>query len=232
MGFILADGSFDKNGRIAVGLAKKDLDHLTTLSLILESNIIPHEQYYSTSKQNKLIGKRIQEKFDVKQNKTIHPPNTNKYNFTGEQKLALIIGFIDGDGCILNQSGGRRDCFLRIKNHRSWINFHNWCRENISLFTKRGIPQAKVNKSGYSELVISQNKILVFLKEFSLKKKLPILKRKWSKVIDYINRNEKHSQTKEYILKLKRENKYKDFEIAKLAGVCPATVSMILRGLR
>jgi hypothetical protein len=40
----------------------------------------------------------------------------------------------------------------------------------------------KINNCGYASLIISDNTVLRKLKEFLIKKKLPLLKRKWDKI--------------------------------------------------
>ena len=70
--------------------------------------------------QNKDICIKLCDKFNIKNNKTYEPMELNNYSFNKELLFSLIIGFIDGDGCI-NKVYKKQDCNLRIHLHSSWL---------------------------------------------------------------------------------------------------------------
>lgn len=206
IGFILADGSFGyyiknyKGIRFTFVLAEKDKNQVEKISLFLNIPLRKVKNGYGIHKVQNDIMFKIMKKFDMKLNKSLNPPNTSKYNgFSLCRKIALIIGYIDGDGCLKNRSKSKhnsKDTSLTIKNHASWISFDNWVLENIEKFVgydKRlgELKKTIINSFGYCSLNINRNAVLVKLKKFAEKHKLPIMERKWNKIIDYENKEER-----------------------------------------
>lgn len=89
------------------------------------------------------------------------------------------IGFIDGDGSIRNQTG-RKDTLLNIKVHSSWLNVLNEFKRIFHF----ECANPYINKSGYAMWSIGNHYIQYFLKQHSVKYKLPTLQRKWSLIIN------------------------------------------------
>lgn len=180
VGFIMADGCFHDN-RLTITLSIKDKYHLQKFADFIEYSIPLIDTDAKTSFKSKNVDASplICKKFDLKPAKTYNPPKTIK-NFPIDLQYCLLAGFIDGDGNIQNQSGGRKDYSLRIKNHSSWINIlteFNELIDGTSDFTE-------IKNSGYAQLTISNTDIL---KEFRKKIEsynLPLMRRKWDK-IDY-----------------------------------------------
>lgn len=201
MGFILADGCFFED-RLQITLAIKDKEHLQNFANYVKYNISLKDTKTNTtfSSKNIEICPLICEKFDIKPNKTYNPPKTIK-TFTIDQQYCLLAGFIDGDGNIQNQSKGRKDYFLRIKNHSSWEHI---LKEFNELIYDRG--SVKINNQGYAELNISNTEVLKSLKRKIEEYNLPIMIRKWD-IIDY------SFESKLVASELLKENVLKDLEL-------------------
>ena len=114
------------------------------------------------------------------QHKTIKPNNFSTLEYTKEQMLSLIIGFIDGDGCILKQTG-REDCLLQIHVHKNWFDNIRFIEDFI--YNYFGMSKNKIltriGNDGYTRLIITNNKILKKLKNELLTLDLTYLSRKW-----------------------------------------------------
>jgi len=193
VGFILADGYIQDNNRLYVTLSSKDKDHLNKLALFLNINLRTgrakvNDKIFDTATisckdvDNIPVLCNI---FNIDSNKSENPPDFNSYVFTEEQLLALIIGFIDGDGSITKMHK-RKDFNLRIKCHSSWVDNLYFIEQTIYNYCKLPNKQpslTKINNQGYASLCISNNEIIKKLKIFTIEKSLPILERKWDKII-------------------------------------------------
>ena len=185
IGFLLADGSFGKTERLSLKLASKDDDHVRKFA--------------------KFVGRPVKEDsrgLDVYK------------KFEEDRLICLIVGFIDGDGCIMKQSNGRKDAFLRVKVHSFWLSFLNYMRETVINLTGVESPKAKINNFGYAELNICNQIPLRKLRDFVFEKKLPALIRKWVEIEDYELRGDKANRIAAEIQKLRKgKMKYKDIAI-------------------
>lgn len=198
IGFLLADGHINKN-RIQVTLSIKDYEFLKKLKEFLEiENINMNNTTCSISAMDVIIVPKLKEKFDIKDNKTYNPPNIKVFERLHKNKLlSLIIGFIDGDGCIRKQYK-RNDWLITIKNHNSWIDFLSL----ISL-TITGKDNSKINNNGYACVILSDITKTKELKKFAVKNNLPIMKRKWDIIdINYQTFYEKANITLKNVEKL------------------------------
>lgn len=186
MGFILADGHFTKSNQLVVSLSLKDKDHLEKLSKFLNCKVkiykrsICNGSFKGSQKefcriaiQDFEICQKLKVKFDVKNNKTYCPPNLASLNFTDDQFLALIVGFVDGDGSFTNLNS------IKIECHSSW-------RENFIFFSKLSerIFNRKLNVSDETRKYVYTyipKEVVLQLRQFSVSNKLPFLVRKWLK---------------------------------------------------
>lgn len=178
MGFLLADGHFS-GGRLVLGLSNKDRQHLDKFCKFIK--------YKGKVRENKTLGKstvsamdkniveKICEKFDIKHDKTVNPPNSLSW-IPEELLYCLFAGFIDGDGNI-SKFSKRNDCFIRIKIHSSWLKILN---ELAPLFCENKV--ASLNKDGYAELFLTGFEYVKRLKRIFIEKNLPIMDRKWEKI--------------------------------------------------
>lgn len=192
VGFILADGHISNNNRLKIVLSNKDSEHLNSLATFLSTNVrnsvakVGNKKFNTVTISCKDIDNIpvICDIFGIKANKTKNPPDFYDYMFTEEQLLALIVGFIDGDGNI-SMLHNRTDVNLRIKCHRSWLSNLGYIENIIYNYTDvplKSPPLTKINNQGYAQLVISNNKVIKAVKQFAIDKKLPIMQRKWGRV--------------------------------------------------
>lgn len=224
IGFLLADGYFSKLGRLRVQLAIKDLNHLQKLSKFLD---IPLRNNIFDIQDKEVIN-NIKLKFNIITPKTYNPPNIEVFkSFNNDLLMSLIIGFIDGDGSITNQSG-RNDNSLRIKNHSSWINVLKYFHLFITSRSNILFPSPKINKDGYAELQCCNMNILKFLKSHIIKYKLPVLDRKWDKIdLNRISMYDMATERRKKVWSLRKQGlTYK--EICGIVGITKGRVSRIL----
>ena len=223
IGFLLADGHFDEK-RIVVGLSGRDRDHLEKFAKyinytgkIREVKRPPYDDAVTLSSMDTEVVRKLREKFDIKSNKTSNPPKTLKW-IPESLLLCLFAGFIDGDGNISNFHN-RKDCFIRIKLHSSWLGILN---EFCPLFNER--KTASINKKGYAELFLSGFEDVKKLKRIFLEKNLPIMSRKWDKID--LNLKTKYEIKKERDKKIEHllNEHLKIKDIAKTLGVCESVV--------
>jgi len=183
IGFIFADGCVEKDGSLGVEISKKDKNHLKKLVLFLgfgNHKISSRRNNVSFSKGDKNAIDILNEKYQLKPNKTYNPPNLNEVfkTMTDDQILSLIAGFIDGDGHNRKVSGGYQ---VTLENHKSWFD----CYETIRDFIKRKFGVTfknnliRTNTRGYVVMCFSQKEIFLNIREFIYKNKLPVLDRKW-----------------------------------------------------
>ena len=210
IGFLLADGHF-QDGRVTFHLALKDSEHVKKFaSFIKWSGKFNNrgELGIGVSAKHTEVIEELCKKFDIKQNKTYNPPKTI-LNHDKELLKCLLIGFIDGDGNIGKQYR-RKDCFIRIKAHKSWYGILKEFCELVEYDTKH----VRLNKQGYCELYFSDSKIVT-----ELKKKtniLPVLERKWEKIDEnYVSRYTTSKILREKVIQMLNDNGYSIYDIAK-----------------
>lgn len=199
MGFILADAHISEKFRLKVVLNKIDIEHLKKLQSYLKiEKLETRGEYCSINAMDKKNLKELVEKYDIHHNKTYNPPLLSFYKNLSEDKfLALVIGIIDGDGCIRKQYK-RNDWKICIKMHSSWVDFLNLISDR--LLNKK---IADISNNGYARINLTQVKTGQKLKKFALENKLPLLERKWDKVdLDYITFYDKANDTLEKIKKI------------------------------
>jgi len=195
IGFLLADGHFSKETTIVLKVHIDDLDHIEKYKKFTKTDNIT-KIYYSVSKKFKCSSptakiticdgenvKNLCEKFDIKSNKTEFPPDIKTYDITDDQLLSLIIGFIDGDGCIYITKHNPKGT-MRIKVHSSWLENLKIMEEHIRVMSGVlfKLNLSKINNQGYASLMITKIPVLIYLKQFIIINNLPALTRKWDKI--------------------------------------------------
>lgn len=179
VGFILADGSFSKF-KFELGLQESDLEQLNRFKTYINYN--KEIKYRSSTKSyrisfsNRESIPKFMQFFGIHYRKTYDPCNFNSFsNYTKEQLLALLIGIIDGDGCI-SKSGNNLK--LSITAHKNWENFY------INLINKINIDFHINHISNTDTICIRTGKQnnLQFLKQFIINNNIQVLDRKWNKV--------------------------------------------------
>lgn len=189
MGFIAADGCFQKSGQLFVTLAVEDIEHLQKLAALIKTDIsiIPRNDglYFKSQDccrltlMHKDVCVQLREKFDMKDRKTYNPPDAKIFEqMSQDQFLSFFTGFIDGDGSIHLRD---RSAKIGIQNHGSWIDVY---RVFANLAGK--IFDIKINvtidKRGYCRLCISRKMAIQKFYKLIRHMKLPVLERKWSKL--------------------------------------------------
>ena len=200
MGFLLADGSFHNN-RLNLTLSVKDFNHLLKFA-----NYINYNGSYGTSDTSKSVKckdidviSKLKIKFGINDNKTYNPP-VSILKFSSEQNLALLAGFIDGDGYICkvkNQNNFR----LHIKNHKTWLHI----LKEFSILISGSDKFCRINKHGYAELIISNTELLKQLKINIIKLNIPIMDRKWNNIdLNFTSRRILADRLKKTVLSLRK----------------------------
>ncbi len=175
LGFIFADGHIDKSVRLKVTLSSLDRLHLDKLRIYLSKSKFTEDKvkYTSISVMDSKVIRLLCEKYNIHSDKTKNPCDIS--SILNNNLTSFLIGFIDGDGCIFNQTN-RIDTLCTVKCHKSWIDNLNYLTNHLYNENK-----AYLTNAGYARFSIS-HKILKELKDFSIKNKLPILERKWNKI--------------------------------------------------
>lgn len=174
VGFILADGTV-VNNRLTVTLSNEDSGHLIKLANLVKSTTRHHKDRLIMSCQDKELVPQICKKFNLKPRKTYNPPDQLP-NCSNYLLKSMFIGFVDGDGTIGYQYG-RTSTLLRIKCHKSWLYWLKDIKHKLSLQCAE--PYVKE----YCLWNIGTTDILKDFKQHALKHRLPILKRKWNKIV-------------------------------------------------
>lgn len=221
VGFLLADGHFE-NGRVKFHLALKDSDQVKKFANFIKwsGNFDDRgELGIGVAAKHTEVVEELCKKFDIKQNKTYNPPKTI-LNHDKELLKYLLIGFIDGDGNIETQRK-RKDCFIRIKVHKSWDRILKEFCELVGYDTKH----VRLNKQDYCELYFSDSKIITELKKKS--NILPVLERKWQKIDEnYVSRYTTSKILREKVIQMLNKN-MRNKDISKELGISPSCVSQI-----
>lgn len=225
IGFILADGSIKNDKRIVISLKKDDKEHLEKFKQYVSSKTLKiGDIYCSTSLQDSKYIPVLCKKFDISHDKTKIPPKIEVFEKLEDDKiLSLIIGFIDGDGCIKKQTN-RKDFMLTVKNYCTWV-------EILKLFNEK-IEQknhTKINNKGYATFNVTNTVKLKKLKQFAIDKRLPILTRKWNIIdLNFFGRTEIAEKRKKEIKKL-YDKGYKILDISKELNLKYMTVYSLIQ---
>lgn len=209
MGFLMADGSFTAN-RLSLTLSMQDEGHVRKFANFIRYSGKSKPRNNTRKHSSKIACmdtyyvKKIMDKFGISKNKTYHPPK-HLIVADWEKQLALIVGFIDGDGCIDHQSK-REDCKIRVKLHSSWLNILN---EMLCVIHdrcgRRGTP-AKINNQGYAQFTITNSIIVKWLKRTIVSLNLPVMSRKWKKIdMNLIGRIERCENRTSLVLLLAKQ---------------------------
>lgn len=221
IGFLLADGHFE-NGRIKFHLASKDSDQVKKFANFIKwtGNFDDRgELGIGVAAKHTEVVDKLCKKFDISHNKTYIPPKTI-LNHDKELLKYLLIGFIDGDGNIEKQYN-RRDCFIRIKVHKSWKEILKEFCELVGYDTNH----VRVNKQDYCELYFSDSNIVTELKKET--HIIPVLERKWQKIDEnYVSRYTISKILREKVIQMLNKN-MKNKDISLELGISPSYVSKI-----
>ncbi len=184
IGFLLADGHFSKSNRLILEISKIDKGHIQKFSKFIKSKYRPNKNSIGVYCMDKNKVCLIVDKFDINNNKTKYPPKISSLNILDDLLFSLIIGYIDGDGSIRIRKKNRLS-YLSLQVHKSWLNnlifFENFLYKYFNYSKNKQL--SKLNKRKYAHLGISDNYMLSLMKKRLIELKLPVLKRKWNRVI-------------------------------------------------
>lgn len=170
-GFLAADGCITKDGRLQLGIATKDIDHLLKFmnTLSYDGKITQsHNGNYSVVRisDDKLID-TLKARFNLTERKslTLEPPVV----YTRRHALAFIAGYIDGDGCIhINKENRTELSCLGTFRMLSWIRYKLYPGSTSHIYKRNKIYCFKVT-GFFADNIIENIKTL----------ELPLLQRKW-----------------------------------------------------
>lgn len=177
IGFLLADGCYSEASK-RFNVCSEDVDHIRQLKDMLNAYLQPYKEKYALvvlhdAQFNPLVAK----KFDIRPRKTQNPPDVEIYkSMDFDLFLSLLIGFIDGDGCMDRSS-------IKIECHKSWIDWFNMCYNRLSVFFESN-SKPIINNRGYALYRISHSQILSQLKKHIKTNNILVLNRKWARVSD------------------------------------------------
>jgi len=199
-GLVMADGYTSlKSGDkcLIVQLSEKDKLYMDKFSDFLQIPLKMRISRWTTrgikkSSQNYRLEKwdadnvlAITNKFNMLERKTYNAPsNLNIAN--DDFFIAFILGFIDGDGCIDKQG-----C-LHIQCHSSWKDcLEKWFNRLYTIVepdlvnkVQKSIVKANIDKrDGGIRVEIYNNELLVYLRDKAVEMKLPVMKRKWERIV-------------------------------------------------
>lgn len=185
LGFMLADGNISKKNNMMLNLAIKDKDHI----LKMEDHVGKTSVYYQNDNIIRVVlndsetFKKIASDFCWKTNKTKNPPVLPK-SIPHDCIFSMVIGFIDGDGCIDERNG------LRVKCDGSWQDILNY----FYLILTGNSKKYQINNKGYSKFYIGNMIKLKDIKKKIMDLEIPAMDRKWDKIdINRIYKSEKES---------------------------------------
>lgn len=201
-GFITADGWFDfKKNSLGITLSKKDEHHLlkfaeyiqcksiyyfkTKSRKISTGSITGPKDYISLRVTSKELIPQIIHKFDFKVKKTTNPPSHSVFSkFTDKELLSYLIGFIDGDGW-MEVSKSCKSYRIGITSSKEWKEFLDFLLSKLETIYKLDIPKSLIRKDRPNQITtrIGKSEVILGLKKFISKNNLPVLERKWDKVV-------------------------------------------------
>ncbi len=188
----MADGHFAEYS-ISLGQCTKEMNHMQKyadfISFARELKDEGPEGGVRITSGDKYLVPLIKKKFKVSNLKTYNPPDF-KWIKNKDLLLSLIIGFIDGDGCIsqVETQGEGIKSWLRIKVNCSWIDnlsyFYYFLHEYSGFKIKKKVSPPKVYRDKRNIFILSiyDNDVLAFMKRKIIELNLPVMARKWDPV--------------------------------------------------
>jgi hypothetical protein len=190
IGFILADGHIANKNNIQINLSIKDKIHILKLKEYLgDFKIYENDKCIRATITDRKTITTLSNDFGWVSNKTKNPikiPNFLSYDGI----FSLIVGFIDGDGYI-NKKGN-----IILKCDKSWKEL----LEYFYFFLTNENKKFNLTKENLAIIYINKKRILIDIKQKVYNLGLPILERKWSRIIDRIIKNEKYDVVKSLLI--------------------------------
>lgn len=192
IGFLLADGYVTiGNGYPVMGieLSMKDSDHLNKLAQYINVKVSYRTKKAFSKEHSMCFLKladiitipKVMEKYQIQLNKSLNPPNPSNYTFNDDQKLAMLIGFIDGDGTIIRRK--KPTGFQSMIGIQTRVEWKEWLEYMLAMvkdrFDSSMRVQVRVNVRNHAYLCLTKQTVLDNLRQFAVDNQLPILDRKW-----------------------------------------------------
>jgi hypothetical protein len=188
IGYLLADGHF--NGK-SITLSSIDRDRIdsfitfnnATTSIYNMNRNSSYTKIYGCTLTDTKVVPMIMQKFSITSTKTSTPPSKTIFtNMSDNLFLSLLIGFIDGDGCIKVQHK-RTDCRIQIKIHSNWLDLCLLFKEKLEIIFNSTSGNPKINSGGYTFWSICSHSVVCGLKKKVIELQLDVMNRKWDKII-------------------------------------------------
>jgi hypothetical protein len=191
IGFIAADGWISEGGQVVVTISEKDESHLAKFARFLKTGVgdggsCSYDGYKKSrmvrvAVQDHVVGQQIKQKYGFKKNKTENPLDLGWID-TEDKFFAFWTGFLDGDGSLVKRS---KSCVsFSITCHYNWYSTFQKFEENLFrlLQVKRDRDYTRLTKRKHAFISCAKSEIVRGWKEKAINLKLPILKRKWSRI--------------------------------------------------
>jgi hypothetical protein len=200
IGFILADGWITKKGKGTVneiGVSVSCLDYQHILKFANFCGVAVRSHTRNTNFKNSACmcdvslsiaeptTSAIIDKFGLNYRKSYNPPNVKLYEkFTNLQRFSLILGYLDGDGSIIDrQNGANRQIILSVQAHHSWKEFLQFTLDELQNISSVKIRSTVgINSRDHCQISITKISLLREVKRLAISNNIPLLERKWNKV--------------------------------------------------
>ena len=187
LGFLLSDGHFSDTGRIKLLVKQPDKDIIDKIVqyIGIQDSINMEKKAYGFQCMDTYTSQILKRKYEIFSNKTYKPCNIS--SLQGNEFIAFLIGFIDGDGSIYFRSDTKTPK-ITIKLHKSWEDNLNYISKTLyKLCNKNNYPKAisvKQKQDIYTSITFCDRDVLKMLYSFIKINNLFCLERKWNKLIN------------------------------------------------
>lgn len=208
IGLLLADGHFNiKTKRCSLSLSIKDEKTVRDFAQFISTDNIKvykkedKYEFISVDFYSKNGIPELCNRFSIQSNKTVNPPDFSVIESNKDLMLSILIGLIDGDGCIYNVKGCKAS-YMSLMCHDKWYKtyekFSRFLFDNFK--TNEYCPRCivkivnkKINNitKKYVRFDIRDNYLLKKIKKDVNRMNLPVMKRKWDKIdLGYVSERE------------------------------------------
>lgn len=222
-GFLAADGSFERRGRLRFCLSDHDQVRRFASFIGWRGSFSEHNGALGIHVMDaKRVGQFCR-KFGFVPDKTVNPPEDIPSG-DSDLRFAYAVGVVDGDGCIQRKSGGRPDAFLRVKCHMSWF-----CFLGVVMRALTGQEVTGCDSGGYAEYGIYEHALLKEIKRRVLSLELPVLRRKWDAIDTcFVSRSERSKERISQARVMLSAGKAK-IDVAESLGMSKSAVANMIR---
>lgn len=186
LGFLFADGHFNNTGRIKLLVKQSDKDIIDKIVqyLGIQDSITVSEKGYGFQCMDTYTSQILKNKYEIFSNKTYKPCDIS--SLQGDEFMAFLIGFIDGDGSICFRTDTKSPK-ITIKLHKSWEDNLNYIGKTLyGICGKNKHPKAidiKQKQGIYTTITFGDRDVLNMLINFIQTNNLFYLERKWNRLI-------------------------------------------------